>query len=417
MILTQEYRAQWPHLTKIVFRFFALYFGLYILFMFLGSSLFSSFFIWVGKTILQSDGRLEYFPTGSGDTTMGYISLLVQTVLAILGTIIWSILDRKRDSYNKFFYWFLVFLRGFLILFLLSYGFAKIFKTQFPDPSLTRLLQPIGEMSPMGLAWTYMGYSEGFNFVVGFFEALGGFLLIPRRTQTFGAFVAAGVMFQVFLMNMFFDIPVKIFSFHLLIMALFIFTLDARRFVNIFIKNKATEVYEFYNPIKDKLYHKIIFWFKICAVLTLVGFMSYNGYNRERGAYGDKREKPPFYGIWEVDSFTINEEEHPPLLTDTLRWRYLIVDYPDRATVKTMDDNRKFFTFTPDSAQTKITLYQGEWNQEKNNFSVEVDDDNMSLNGLLNSDTLSIELKKKDLSKSALLGRGFHWVNEYPYNR
>jgi len=384
--------------------------------MFLGSSLFSGFFIWVGKDILQSNGRLEYFPTGSGDTTMAYISLLVQSALAILGTILWSVLDRKRTSYNKFFYWFLVILRAFLILFLLSYGFAKIFKTQFPNPSLTRLLQPIGNMSPMGLAWTYMGHSEGFNLIVGFFEALGGFLLIPRRTQTFGAFVAAGVMFQVFLMNMFFDIPVKIFSFHLLLMALFIFSTDTHRFINIFIKNKAAQVYEFYNPIKDKLYHKIIFWFKLCAVVTLVGFMSYNGYSQERGLYGDKREKPPFYGIWEVDSFSINQEKRPPLLTDTLRWRYLVIDNKDRATVKVMDNSRKYFTFKPDSTQTKVTLYQGEWKQEENNFSIEVDDEVMSLNGLLYTDTISIQLKKKDLSKSALIGRGFHWVNEYPYN-
>ena len=327
MLLNQEYRENWSASSKIVFRFFVLYFGLYILFKFLGSSLFSSFFIWVGESVLQSKGRLEYFPTGSGDTTMRYISLLVNFVFAILGTIVWSVLDRKRPAYNRFFYWFMVVLRSFLIFYLLVYGFSKIYKTQFGDPSLTRLLQPVGTMSPMGLAWTYMGHSEGFNLVVGFFEALGGFLLIPKRTQTFGAFVAAGVMFQVVLMNLFFDIPVKIFSFHLFFMAVFIFSTDARRFVHIFIKNKATQVYEFYNPIKDKLYHKIIFWVKLCGIVILVGFMSYNGYSRERGTYGDKREKPPLYGIWEVQKLVKNHDTIPPLLTDNTRWRYFCLLY------------------------------------------------------------------------------------------
>lgn len=416
MFLTQEYKAHWSVPSKIIFRFVVFYFGLYILFRFLGSSLFGDFFIWVGKNILKSEGRLAYFPTGSGDTTMAYISLFVQTALAVLGTILWSILDRKRASYNKLFYWFLVLVRIFLIFFLLTYGFSKIFKTQFPEPFLNRLIQPIGEMSPMGLAWTYMGHSAGFNLVVGFFEALGGFLLIPRRTQTLGALVASGVMLQVFLMNMFFDIPVKIFSFHLLIMALFIFSIDARRFINVFIYNKATRIYKFYNPIKDKLYHKIIFWFKLVVTLVLVGFMSYNGYSRERGPYSDKREKPPLYGIWEVDSFVINEKVHPPLLTDSLRWRYLLIDYKDRATIHQMDSKKKYVSFIPDSTLSRVTLYDGEWKQD-DNFILKVEGDVMKLQGKLYGDTLKIKLTKKDLSKMELTGRGFHWVNEYPYNR
>lgn len=416
MLLSQEYRENWSNGSKIIFRFFFLYFGLYILFMFLGSSLFAGFFKWVGSTLLKSEGRLEYFPTGSGDTTMAYISLGVQSVLAVVGTIVWTILDRKRASYNKSFYWFLVVVRAFLIFFLISYGFAKIYKTQFPAPSLNRLLQPIGEMSPMGLAWTYMGHSEGFNLIVGFFEALGGFLLIPRRTQTVGALVAAGVMFQILLMNLFFDIPVKIFSFHLLLMALFILSTDMQRIVRLFVQNKATTVYAYYNPIKDKLYHKIIFWFKICALIVLMGLMGYQGYTRERGPYGDKREKPRLYGIWEVNSFTINDEERPPLVTDTLRWRYLVIDHKDRATVRKMDATRKNYNFKLDSSATKLSLFDGEWNQDEN-FTITTQDSIMMLNGSLYGDDLHIELTKKDLSKLPLIGRGFHWVNEYPYNR
>lgn len=415
MLLSQEYRENWSSGSKIIFRSFFLYFGLYILFMFLGSSLFAGFFKWVGSAILKSEGRLEYFPTGSGDTTMAYISLCVQSVLAVVGTIVWTILDRKRASYNKSFYWFLVVVRVFLIFFLISYGFAKIYKTQFPAPSLNRLLQPIGEMSPMGLAWTYMGHSEGFNLIVGLFEALGGFLLIPRRTQTLGALIAAGVMFQILLMNLFFDIPVKIFSFHLLLLALFILSTDIQRIVRLFVQNKDTTAYTYYNPINDKLYHKIIFYFKLSAAVILVLFMGYQGYTRERGAYGDKREKPSLYGIWEVKTFIINEEEHPPLLTDTLRWRYLVIDYKDRASLTKMDGSRKYLNFRLAGHGKKLSLFEGERNQEEN-FLITTSDTSMTLDGHLYGDKLRIEFTKKDLSKMSLTNRAFHWVNEYPYN-
>ncbi len=416
MLLSQEYRENWSTGSKIIFRFFFLYFGLYILFMFLGNSLFAGLFKWVGSAIVKSEGRLEYFPTGSGDTTMAYISLLVQTVLSIVGTVIWSVLDRKRVSYNKSFYWFLVFVRVFLIFFLLSYGFAKMYKTQFSDPSLTRLLQPVGDMSPMGLAWTYMGHSEGFNLVVGFFEALGGLLLIPRRTQTLGALIASGVMFQIFLMNMFFDIPVKIFSFHLLLMTLFILSTDSKRFIRLFIKNKSTEASVYFNPINDELYHKIIFWFKVSATLILIVFMGYQGYTRERGAYGDKRIKPPLYGIWEVQHFSRNKDTIPPVLTDSTRWRYLIVDWKDRAVIQYMNGKKEYIDFKPDSLRTTAKIKSYNWSQEQM-FILEKKDSLLQLQGKIYANDIKMKLKEKDLTQFELTNRSFHWVNEYPYNR
>lgn len=384
--------------------------------MFLGSSLFEGIFAWVGRSILKVEGKLEYFLTGSGDTTMAYISLFVQGIMAMLGTLIWTVIDRKRKSYNKLFYWFLVLLRIFLIFFLLSYGFAKIYKSQFPNPSLIRLLQPIGEMSPMGLAWTYMGHSEYFNLVVGFIEALGGLLLIPRRTQTLGALIAAGVLLQIFLMNMFYDIPVKIFSLHLLLMALFIFSLDAKRFLNVFVYNKTTPRYNFYNPINDKEYHKIIFWFKTASIFILVGIMAYQGYNNERSDYGDKRSKPALYGIWEVTHFIKNGDTLPPLLTDSKRWHYLVIDWKDRAVIKYMDGQKEYIDFKIDSTLTVASLRKpGENKVEK--FIISKEDSLLTLRGQLYLNDYTIDLKKKDLSKIELLSRGYHWINEYPYNR
>ena len=74
---------------------------------------------------------------------------------------------------------------------LLSYGTIKIIQTQFPFPSFDRLLERYGDSSPMGLLWTFMGYSRPYNFLAGACEASGGLLLFFRRTTTLGALVAA----------------------------------------------------------------------------------------------------------------------------------------------------------------------------------------------------------------------------------
>ena len=39
------------------------------------------------------------------------------------------------------------------------------------------------------------------------------------------------------------------------------------------------------------------------------------------------------------------------------------------------------------------------------------------LEGVLQGDTLSIHLKKFDAQNFLLMNRGFHWINEFPFNR
>ncbi|WGK66233.1 hypothetical protein [Croceiramulus getboli] len=415
-MISLAYQKQWTPWNKVLLRFLILYFGMYILFRFTGSLLFESFLVWVGETVLQVDGRLEFFPTGSGDTTMAYVALFVQTAIAVLGTVIWTVLDRKRSSYNKLYYWFTVVLRIFLIFFLLSYGFAKIYKSQFPNPSLVRLLQPIGDMSPMGLAWTYMGHSEGFNLFVGLFEALGGILLIPRRTQLLGALVSMVVLFQIVLINFFYDVPVKPFSLHLFLMAAFLFAADAKRFIRFFIRNKQVESITYYHPVGNKTYHKSIFWFKIIAASLVLSLMSYQGYLGERSPYGDKREKPPLYGIWEVETFIKNGDTIPPLVTDDQRWRYLVIDWKDRAMVIYMTGKKDYVDFKVENDFSSVYLKNYNWKSEYD-FRMIHDEDSLRLEGKLIGNDYIISVKEKDLKDFELINRGFHWVNEYPYNR
>jgi hypothetical protein len=39
------------------------------------------------------------------------------------------------------------------------------------------------------------------------------------------------------------------------------------------------------------------------------------------------------------------------------------------------------------------------------------------LQGDLGTNTLSIHMRKTDMSKFLLINRGFHWINELPFNR
>lgn len=416
MLLSQEYKEQWSLLSKLTFRLAFTYFVLYIFFMFTGA-LFETPFRWVGNSILGIEYNYDVSGYGSGDNTFAYITLFITFIFTLFIVPVWSILERHKKSYNILFYWFLAFLRLILVVTMFLYGSVKIFQIQFPQPNLMKLLEPLGNFSPMGLAWTYMGYSEGFNMFTGFMEITGALLLIPRRTQTLGAFIIMGVMTHVAVMNFMFDIPVKLLSTHLIFMALVIFMTDIKRFTNVFFTNKDTGALNYYHPINDETYHKVIFWLKSVFLFIIVIAVSFIGYQGERNQ-GHKRDKPFLYGIWEASYFIKNKDTLPPLITDQYRWRYLVLDFEERASVKVMNDTKLSFNFIVDSITKEIKIYKRDSVIGDFNFRYKYPNENfLQLDGIINNDTLQIILSRKDLNDFNLKSRKFHWINESPYNR
>lgn len=413
-LLTQEYRENWNKPTKLIFRILFTYFTLYALFIILDPIL-EPLFRWVGNVVFKIDYEYAVGGTSSGDTTYKYLSSFVNVILTFLIVPIWYFLDKNRKNYNTLLYWFLVLLRIILITTMFLYAFVKIFKVQFHSASLTHLLEPLGNLYPNRLAWSFFGFSKSYNIFIGFLELLGGLLLIPRRTQTLGSFIIIGIMTQVLVMNFTYDIAVKLFSIHLVLMALIIFITD-NRFINVFINNKAVESYKYYNPIKNEKYHKVIFWVKSIGLIIVIGLMSFNFYSVENKK-GDSREKPVLYGIWEVSNFIKNGDTLQPLITDDYRWRYLIVDFKDKATVKTMDDNKHQYTFITDSKSKKIIINEPNSESKDYNFNFKnLSSELLQLDGIIESDTLQIKFSKIDHKKFNLYSRGFNWIIEKPYN-
>ena len=85
--------------------------------------------------------------------------------------------------------------------------------------------------------------------------------------------------------------------------------------------------------------------------------------------WGDSREKPFLYGIWEVSSFLKNGDTLAPLITDNERWQYLIIDYKNRATVKTMTAERQAYHFIIDSTKKRISVFERDADTIEKNFN------------------------------------------------
>src|SRR5262249_16489190 len=150
--------------------------------------------------------------------TLDYVRLLVIVILAALGAIAWSLVDRRR-AHPRLATAAWIVLRYYVAAAMMFYGAAKIVKSQFPDLPPGWTCQRVGGSSPMRLMWDFMGYSTLYTVFAGLAEALGGVLLLWRRTATLGALVVIAVMTNVVMMNFSYDVPLKLYSTRLLVMA------------------------------------------------------------------------------------------------------------------------------------------------------------------------------------------------------
>ena len=266
---------------------------------------------------------------------------------------------------------------------MMIYGGAKAIPYQFPPPRFTRLIEPYGESSPMGLLWTLMGSSQSYTMITGFVELLAGVLLIVPRTAMLGAIVALGAMTQVFILNMCYDVSVKLRSFHLLVMSLFLLLHNLRRIANLFLFNRPVPAAAGTQLFKRRGLNRAAILFQILFGLAVLGAGLHQGYQGYTTS-GAGAPKPPFYGIWSVDEMAVNGELRPPLLTDQSRWRWVIFQRTGSLIVQPMNGRAQVYKLDLDTEGKKMILARADNPESKAEFLFQEPESGlMSLEGQL----------------------------------
>lgn len=368
---------------------------------------------WIGAKILRLEEPITIFQNGSGDKTYDYVLLLFLFILAVVGSIIWSVLERKDRNYEKLNYWFLVLIRYYLGYFMIYYGLFKILPLQFGEIAYWRLLQPYGNSSPMGLAWTFLAYSKGYNLFMGLAEFIGGILLFHRRTKLLGALILIPVTANIVAINFFYDIPVKLFSSELLLMAIIIVSPDIKRLLSLIILNKSTESVNATRPVISKKWNQI----STALKFVFIALVLYNTIDYTTNLYKTRQNKPQLYGLYEVTTFVRNKDTIQPLLTDKERWRYIFFEFPKTVQISRMDKSRYGLNSEIDTNERKIKLVEFNDSTLVYTMDFEKTDTTLKISGVFRKDTIFCETKRLDKKDFRLTSRGFNWINEYPYNR
>lgn len=412
---------------KIGFRFSFIYFLLIILFQNNGAYPFFNYVIeypaawmqnlvlWVGDDLIGIPYKIATSPNGSGDTTYDYLVVFTIFILALISTVIWSLLDRKRNNYKKLYYWLTTGIRYYVGLMLISYGLVKVIQLQFSAPTFYRLTETYGESSPMGLAWTFLGFSEGYNLFMGIAEVLAG-LLMFRRFMTFAAVITLMTTMNVMAVNFFYDVPVKILSTHLVLMTLFLLSRDLVKVMKYLVTSKPVEKLTII--MRPKL-PKIINISMTVIKVAIIGYALGNGYYEALGSqetYGKDAPKPPLYGVYEISNYSINGEELTNYKDDRL-WMRMRFERAGSAQIQTRNKKNVYYKVEVDTEGQKIKFisYAGEANNFEMNYTLK--DKLFNFDYIQGTDTISGQSKQLGKEDYLLTNRGFHWVNERPFNR
>jgi len=363
----------------------------------------------IGKNLLGHENLVyEEGGRGSGDTTFDYVFLITRLLLALVLALVLITL-RNKFKWIKFAYpGMIVYARYFVGITLIQYGVVKFMIGQFPGPSISSMEQTFGEFSPMGLAWRFFGYSDLYKIFMGLSEISAGLLLLFRRTVVVGAMLSIAVVTNIVLVNFSFDVPVKLFSSHLLFFSILIFLPYAKGLFDILILRKP-RILEL-NPLTFSS-KKLMWTYRVVKfvlvvlipVSLLIGHISSQSY---------RKSDNPWEGSYEVVKFEKSKEDFP----SDAEWVKLILDGKSMV-VERVSGRKTYFTIGEIKEEGVLSLTNSTDMEGDSTLQVVENREGYTLIAKIGDIQFDITAKRKNKSDYFLISRGFNWINEYPLNR
>lgn len=397
---------------------------------------------WTGTHIFHAKNTiLSPYDGQHNDRAYIYLLYFIMAMVALLGTIIWSVVDRKRTNYQTLYYWLTTIIRYYLAFTLFIFALEKFFKMQFPDLGFYTLSEPVGNLSPMSLAWAFFGYSYGYNIFMGIAES-AALLLLFRRTTTFGAILTLVTLANVMAVNFNYDVHAKLYPTALFVMTLFLLIPHVNRLFKFFFTNQATSLPVIQAPVYKKRWvnsSKSVLKFLLIGYFLIFLVKDYIGYKHRMDSREISKTQSGLSGIYDVHTFVVNQDT---LSTENpLRWNQIVmggarerirlhgdsVAYMDLSVAKKemlVYGDRTNLTLKEQEIYNKLGLQESTYikmdsilaaRKIKNRFEFEfIDSTTLLLRGRIKNDSVFITAKRQsvELKDFRLIKNGFHWITE-----
>jgi hypothetical protein len=199
-------------------------------------------------------------------------------------------------------------------------------------------------------------------------------------------------------------------------MSFFLLLPDLGRLANLFVFNRPVEPVDLRPLFQRRWLNRATLIFRTVLVLAWTGgFLFFSYYARSQFGLDSHS---PLYGIWNVEEFEVDGEAHPPLLTDALRWRRVVFDFPGTMVIESMGKPGERFRLTLDADAHSLALKKRDDATWQATLTYEQPEEGLlTLEGTFDEHKVRARLKLTEANSYLLLNRGFHWVNEIPFNR
>lgn len=426
----------WPLWQRVLFRFFAIYFVIKIepwnffraipgvSFLLQPYDAASEWLVRAGNARLFHVRETLILPNGSGDTSYAWAEMWLFLTIAAVGCIVWSVIDRKRLHYERALYWLRLMVRYYVIRAALSYGIIKLFMLQMPFPALSQLSTPLGDLLPMRLSWLFIGYSDPYQIFSGAMETVAGLLLLYRPTITAGLFAATGAFINVVMINLAYDVPVKMYASHLLASCLFLLALDSKRLIGFLVLNRGVGPTTAYDPVYSRPWQRWVgIAVKAFIVYQMLVLPTKLGWTRYQAAKHPPPPGPFPAGVYDVRQFVVNADTIPLSSTDSLRWRDVVIDNAGAGSIGTTDSlfwqryRRGYFRYKPDTVTRTVAVWKTSAAPGDSTFLFTMRYEKPDTSSLrfvvpIRGDTVRVDLVRTQ-RHFQLTERQFHWLSEY----
>lgn len=370
---------------------------------------------WFGETFLGLRYDLDNLAKGF-DSKYDFTRFLLCAIFSITGTFVWLLIDSKyqwkyEDRLNAL---LRTIIRYHVGLTLILYGLVKVFTLQFGILGLDGLESKIGDHSPMQFLWVFMSHSPFYTISTGVVEVIGGLLLLFRRTTFIGAIICFVAMFVVVLIDIGYDVSVKLFAIHLFLMVIVLLMDDMKRLIDFFILNRQTQPADQPVLFTGKRVRQMGYLMKsvmlIYFAVTTISHIS-------KLVIQFRPKYASLSRLYTVEDFVINGDTLPPLMTDTIRWKSISIGgtyyWPGGLVIKEMNNSKMYYTFQADTIRKTLVFHPESDSTDK--YFMKYDrlaDNYFILKGKHKGDSIWMKTRSVARHEYRLTKNGIRWVRD-----
>jgi len=253
-----------------------------------------------------------------------YVNWGISLLIGIVGGLIWTLLDRKRNNYRVLYYFITIAVVYAMITRLQGLTFSKIFPSQMPPLAVTQLNTPFGDFVPQKLYWIQLSFTPIYETFLGFAELAVMGLLLFRSTRALGAALSIAMIGNIAISNHVYDGGVHVLASFYALTGIFVLWPYLPSIWNLLVKQKDVTPQIYHYPFSKPWEKAVRYGLKIFVFgffFVFAAYLHYDNYKYDSYKVPARPGLTNSRGLYSVTEFKVNGTVLPYSPLDSLRWQ------------------------------------------------------------------------------------------------